>query len=137
MGLGVNRRDGADAPYWDGLAQRRLLLPRCEGCSRWMWPAGHRCGRCGTVGVRWERRAMTATTFAWTRTWHRFGLTEGLDLPFTTVLAGIDDCGIRLLGRLDDPDRIDPVIGEALVGDIGATVVGDDVIPTIVWRRPG
>lgn len=132
----VNRNDGADAPYWRGLEQGKLLLPRCNGCDCWMWPAGHRCGRCGGIGVRWEDRSMTATIFSWTRTWHRFGLTEGLDLPFTTVLAEVDDCGVRLLGRLDDPDRIDPVPGEPLIGRPGTTRAGDDEIPTIIWRRP-
>ena len=131
----MNRRDGADAPYWEGLEQGNLLLPRCDGCKKWIWPAAHRCGVCGTLGVHWEERAMVATTYSWTRTWHRFGMTEALDLPFTTVLAEVDDCGVRLLGRLEDPERIDPVIGESLVGTPGETIVGDDHIPTIIWRR--
>lgn len=78
---------------------------------------------------------MRATVYSWTRTWHRFGLTESLDLPFTTVLAEVSDCGIRLLGRLDDPDRIDPAPGEPLVGRPGTTTVGEDAIPTIIWQR--
>ena len=64
--------------------------------------------------MHWTELPMRATVFSWTRTWHRFGFTESLDLPFTTVLVTVDNCGIRLLGRLDDPNRIDPVIGEAL-----------------------
>lgn len=135
MECGVSRADGADAPYWEGLAQGRLLLPRCDGCDRWMWPAGRRCGACGTIGTHWMEVPMRATVFSWTRTWHRFALTEAFDLPFTTVLAEIEDCGVRLLGRLDDPDRIDPLPGERLVGRAGSTAVGDDRIPTIIWSR--
>lgn len=131
----MSRGEGADAPYWDGLAAGKLVLPRCSGCDRWMWPAGHRCGACGTVGIRWIERPMRATVFAWTRTWHRFGLTEGLDLPFTSVVAEIDDCGVRLLGRLDDPDQIAPKIGEPLAGRAGETMVGEKRIPTVIWSR--
>ena len=131
----MHRLDGADAPYWIGLAEGRLVLPRCTGCQRWMWPAGHRCGHCGGGEVEWLERSPAATVFSWTRTWHRFGLTEALDLPFTTVLAEVDDCGIRLLGLLDDPERIDPVIGQALTGRFGETVAGNDRIPTIIWSR--
>ena len=127
--------DGADAPYWEGLAAGRLLLPRCKGCDRWVWPARHRCGDCGTVGIRWVEREMRATVFSWTRTWHRFGMTEALDLPFTSIVASVADCGIRLLGRLDDPDRVDPVIGEPLHGRTSETVVGNRSIPTIIWSR--
>ncbi len=132
----MHRHDGADAPYWVGLGEGRLVLPRCAGCERWVWPAGHRCGHCGGVGMKWVERAPSATVFSWTRTWHRFGLTEALDLPFTTVLAEVADCGIRLLGLLGDPDRIDPVIGETLVGRFGETAAGDDRIPTLIWSRP-
>lgn len=107
------RGDGAEAPYWEGLAEGRLMLPRCDRCARWMWPAGRRCGECGTIGMHWTEQPMAATVFSWTRTWHRFALTEAFDLPFTTVLAGLDGSGIRLLGRLDDPDRIDPVAWSA------------------------
>jgi uncharacterized protein len=131
----MSRFDGADAPYWQGLEEGRLLLPRCTGCDRWMWPAGHRCGACGTTGVRWEERPMRARVFTWTRTWHRFEGTEALDLPFTSVVAEINGCGIRLLGRFDDPDRVDPAIGWELTGQVGHTLAGEDRIPTILWSR--
>lgn len=111
------------------------MLPRCDGCERWIWPAAHRCGACGGAGVHWEERAMTATVFSWTRTWHRFALTEAIDLPYASVLAEVENCGVRLLGRLDDPDRVDPVIGEPLTGRIGETIAGENRIPTIIWSR--
>lgn len=133
--IAMHRLDGADAPYWTGLSEGRLMLPRCASCERWMWPAGHRCGQCGGGQVEWLERTPSATVFSWTRTWHRFGLTEALDLPFTTVLAEVDDCGIRLLGLLDDPDQIDPVIGQPLTGRFGETAAGEDRIPTIIWSR--
>lgn len=131
----MHRLDGADAPYWIGLGEGRLVLPRCTKCERWMWPAGHRCGKCGGTSVKWEQREPKATVFSWTRTWHRFSLTEALDLPFTTVLAEIEDCGVRLLGLLDDADQINPIIGETLTGRFAETAAGDDHIPTIVWSR--
>ena len=129
----MRRRDGADAPYWQGLEEGRLMLPRCGGT--WMWPAGRRDGATGSDEVTWEEVPMRGTVYSWTRTHHRFGLTEALDLPFTTVLVELDDCGIRLLGLLDDPDHVAPVIGEALVGRPGETIVREDRIPTIIWSR--
>lgn len=131
----MSRADGADAPYWEGLSAGQLKLPRCDGCDRWVWPAAHRCGACGTTGIHWLELPMRATVFSWTRTWHRFAGTEHLELPFTNVLATVDGCGVRLLGRLDDADRIDPRIGEPLVGRSAVTQVGDDEIPTIMWSR--
>jgi hypothetical protein len=78
---------------------------------------------------------MRAKVFAWTRTWHRFGGTEAFDLPFTSIVAEIGECGIRLLGRLHDPEQVDPVIGQEIVGEAARTQAGDDAIPTILWSR--
>ncbi|BEU99389.1 Zn-ribbon domain-containing OB-fold protein [Novosphingobium olei] len=130
-----HRLDGADAPYWQGLEQGRLLLPRCAHCARWAWPAAHRCGACGHIGVVWEERPLKATLYSWTRTWHRFGMTESLDVPYVSIVAEVADCGVRLMGRMDDPAPADPRIGEALTGRIDATLVGDDRIPAIIWSR--
>lgn len=124
-----------DGPYWQGLEQGRLMLPRCPGCGAWRWPAGHRCGGCGTTGMDWVEQAMRATVFTWTRTWHRFGLTEGLDLPYTNIVAAIDGSAIRLMGLLDDPDSIDPVIGEPVQGRVDRTAVGERSLPVIIWSR--
>lgn len=131
----MSGRDGADAPYWDALDRGHLSLPRCTGCSRWAWPAAHRCGVCGTVGNEWVELPLRATVFSWTRTWHRFGMTEAFDLPFISVVAEVEDCGVRLLGRFDDPGEENPRIGDPLVGHIGETVVGERTIPTIIWGR--
>lgn len=135
MDARVSAPDGADAPYWDGLTVGKLLLPRCKGCGAWRWPAGHRCPDCATTGMDWIEQPMVATIFSWTRTWHRFALTETIDLPFVSIIAGLDGSGIRLMGRLDDPDRVDPRIGEPVAGRIGATTVGERAIPTIIWSR--
>lgn len=125
----------ADAPYWQGLAAGRLLLPRCADCGKWFWPAAHYCPHCHGEAVEWLPRPMQARIFAWTRTWHRFQYTESLPSPFMSIVAEVADCGIRLLGRLEDARQGDPVIGEAVRGHIGHTIIGERSLPTIIWSR--
>lgn len=127
--------DGPDRPYWEALAAGRLVLPRCDGCGSWQWPAVDRCGACGAEDIAWVERAMRGTIFSWTRTWHRFELTESLELPFLSIVATVDDCGIRLLGRLEDDVEGDPQISGSVEGKPGFTRVLDREIPTIVWGR--
>lgn len=124
-----------DTPYWDGLARGALMLPRCAGCGSWRWPAAHRCGECGTTGMEWIEQPMRASVFSWTRTWHRFALTEGLELPYTNIVAQLDGNGVRLMGLLDDPAQVNPLIGEALAGRISRTQVGERSLPVIIWSR--
>ena len=131
----MSKIDGPDAPYWEALEEGRLKLPRCGSCHAWIWPAAHRCGACHASETEWVEMPLEATVFTWTRTWHRFGLTEAFDLPFTTVLAEIENCGIRLLGNLEDPDLVDPEIDQRLVGRIGSTRTPNNELPVIIWSR--
>lgn len=128
-------QDSTDAPYWQALEEGRLVLPCCEQCGHWQWPATSYCSRCGAQKFDWLDRPMIGAIFSWTRTWHRFGLTEAFDLPFVSIVASVADCGIRLIGRLEDPDQIDPVIGQAINGTPGSTMVEGRKIPTIIWSR--
>ena len=40
-------------PFWQGLADGRFLLPRCEGCGEWLSPGAWRCRGCGRQGLTW------------------------------------------------------------------------------------
>ena len=131
----MSKIDGPDAPYWEALENGCLKLPRCGSCQGWIWPAAHRCGACNASETNWVEMPLNATVFTWTRTWHRFGLTEDFDLPFTTVLAEIENCGIRLLGNLEDPEQVDPEIGQRLVCRIGSTRTPANELPVINWSR--
>lgn len=127
--------DGPDAPYWQGLAEGRLRLPRCGQCDNWIWPAAHRCGQCNGTQIDWIERAMRGRIFAWTRTWHRFAFTDSIDLPYVSIVATVDDCGVRLLGRLQDANEADPAIGDAIIGQADHVEVEGRRIPCIIWRR--
>ena len=63
---------GADQPYWDGLAQGRLVMPHCAGCGHWHWPAVWRCGECGSWDQVWAPLDPAGAIYTWTRTWHPF-----------------------------------------------------------------
>lgn len=123
---------GAEGPYWEGLAKGRLVLPRCKGCGAWHWPAVWRCGQCGSWDHEWVEQALTGTSFSWNRTHHRFAGTEGLPLPFTTLLVELDGSAIRLLGLFEGPEE-DVRIGAAVTGRIDRTPYLETTIPSIRW----
>jgi len=123
---------GAEGPYWRGLAEGRLVLPRCKSCGAWHWPAVWRCGNCGSWDHEWVEQALTGTIFSWNRTHHRFGGTEGLPLPFTTLLVELEGSAIRLLGLFEGPQQ-DVRIGAAVTGRIDRTPYQETTIPSIRW----
>lgn len=126
--------EGADGPYWRALEDGGLELPRCASCGRWQWPAVWRCGECGSWDQTWTGVEMTGRVYSWTRTHHRFGGTEAIDLPFVTVVVELPEAGgIRLTGLLDgDTEAV--AVGAAVTGAVDETVFNGAPIPTIRWR---
>ena len=129
--------EGADGRYWSALAEGGLEMPRCAGCGRWHWPAVWRCGACGSWEQEWRGVPMEGDVFSWTRTWHRFGGAEGLDLPFVTVVVSLPEAGgLRLTGVLEG-DTETVAIGARVRGVVSETVFDRAAIPTIRWRLAG
>lgn len=125
---------GADGPYWNALAEGRLLLPRCAGCGRWHWPAVFRCGECGAWEPQWETVEMRGHVFSWTRSWHAFAGAESLGVPYVSLIVELPQAGdLRVLGVLEGDDTT-LAIGAQVRGEASATRFGDSRIPSIRWR---
>lgn len=75
---------------------------------------------------------MTGTLFTWTRTWHRFAGTEGIEVPFVIALVELPAAGNRRILGLFDGQA--PRIGAPVSGSIAPTKVSDGEIPALHWR---
>lgn len=123
---------GPDEPYWTGLSQGRLTLPRCQVCGRWHWPAVSRCGACGSWAQEWRDVTLEGRLFTWTRTWHSFLGAEGLERPFVTAVIELPQAGNRrVLGLFEGRE---PRIGLDVVGAVRTTNVTDGELPVLIWR---
>ncbi|KRA26082.1 hypothetical protein ASD65_13145 [Microbacterium sp. Root61] len=40
-------------PFWDGTAQRKLVIQQCAECSMWVFHPRLRCDRCGCDALVW------------------------------------------------------------------------------------
>jgi uncharacterized OB-fold protein len=128
------KSDGADQAYWDALAEGRLELPRCRSCGRWRWPAVWRCGDCGAWEPAWIEVAPRGEIYSWTRTWHPFGGTEALNLPFVSLVVSLPAAGgVRLTGLLDG-DETGLAIGAAVAGAPSEVAVAGRTVPALRWR---
>jgi len=98
------------APFWEGIDEGQLRLPRCSVCGAWEWypnPAGPACEG---AELEWVELPGTGTVFSYTVVRRPFApATTAADVPTAIVLVELDGAaGTRLLGN-----RIDgtPVIG--------------------------
>lgn len=126
--------DGTDAPFWEGLHDDCLRLPRCSGCGAWRSPGRPLCAECHSFGARWEDVAPRGRVYTWIRS-HRVFVSE-LDVPtpYVTVLVELDDAPVRLLGILEPPDD-DVHIGLSVTGVVRRP--GNAEWPVLRWQTGG
>lgn len=133
MRIASGSAEPADSPYWRALADGKLIIQHCQGCGLWLWPAAFRCGSCGTWEPEWTEVPFEGEIYSWTKTWHRFGGTEGLDLPYVSVLASLPAAGgTRLLGLYaggEDELRV----GRPLAGSVEQRQIGGRLLSSIKW----
>jgi uncharacterized OB-fold protein len=114
-----------DAPYWEGLRQRRLLLQWCSSCGAVRHPPQPRCGRCTSAAHRWEDAsgAGTVHTFTVVGTAAHPELADAV--PYVVALVELDE-GPRVVSNVVDMNPEDVAIGlrvRVRFDDVGDGVV--------------
>ncbi len=95
---------GADwlQPYWEGVRQGELRLPRCSVCGDWQWypdPAGPGCEGADLV---WQKISPEATVFTFTRV--ERPLLPDVTQPYVTgLVCPVDAPDCRVATRLVSP----------------------------------
>ncbi len=108
--------DGLDAPFWNGLAEQRLLLQRCADCGRWQWGPEWICHRCLSDAVVFEEIEPRGTIYSYERVWHPVHPALERQGPYIVVLVKIDGADVRIVGNLLGPPEQPVVIGAPVVG---------------------
>ena len=82
-------------PYWDGLADKRLMLQRCADCGRLRHYPRPVCDACWSMQVEWVQASGEGTVYSWTVTHHPFHPGFKEELPFTLITVDLAE-GVRL-----------------------------------------
>jgi hypothetical protein len=57
--------DAGTQPFWDGVADGRLLIKRCRDCSRAHFYPRSFCPHCWSENVDWEQASGLGTLYTW------------------------------------------------------------------------
>ena len=112
-------------PFWDAVAERRLVVPRCTACGAWIWQPRPLCPRCHEPGPAWVSVTGDARVASWTAL-HPPVLAVWADqVPFVILLVELDDApGVRMLGQLvNEAGALLMTNGAAEGLEIGSAVV--------------
>lgn len=100
------RRTSETAPFWDGCAAGRLVLPRCNDCGAFVWYPRSLCPACGGRALTWTELSGRATVHACTVM--RRGLGAYRDAaPYSVAYVELDE-GPRILTNIVgiEPDEV-------------------------------
>jgi uncharacterized OB-fold protein len=87
-------------PYWDGAAEGKLRLQRCQACGKLRNYAQLVCPGCYSLDVEWIEASGRGTVHSGTVAHHAFLPAFKADLPYTLIIVDLEE-GPCTMGRLD------------------------------------
>jgi uncharacterized OB-fold protein len=121
-------RTPENAPHWEGLRERRLLLQRCGSCARARYPVAPVCPHCGAGEYGWDELSGAGSVHSWVR-YRRAYLPQFEPLVPYEVLCVSLEHGPRVFGRLvGESGGGDPEIGTAVQALVERFAGGDCVL---------
>lgn len=119
-------------PFWQGVAEGRLMFQRCASCERAVFPPRGHCPRCWARGMEWQESAGHGTIASFAAV-HRPGHPAFAELtPYTLALVDLDE-GFRMLTRIVGTDDQAPQVGAALV--VSWQMQGDTQLPLFTLKE--
>ncbi|MGH7848318.1 MAG: Zn-ribbon domain-containing OB-fold protein [Candidatus Binatia bacterium] len=107
-------------PFWEGCKNHQLLLPHCQRCGNYWFPAGATCPKCLSTQWEWSKSSGKGKIYSF-GVYHRL-YHKGFeaDLPYALVVVQLDE-GPRVMSNVVGcaPDK--------LTCDMPVEVVFDDV----------
>ncbi|MET0148312.1 MAG: OB-fold domain-containing protein, partial [Acidimicrobiales bacterium] len=101
-------------PFWDGAAEERLVIQRCEACGRWQYYPRPFCKTCWSEDVTWAEACGRATLYT-------YSIVRRNDLPpfdgrvpYVAAIVDLEE-GPRMISEVVDCPLEDVTIGMDLV----------------------
>jgi uncharacterized protein len=114
--------------YWDGLRDRKLLMPRCDACGKYWFPPSLLCPHCNATKWTWTSTSGRGRIFSYV-VYHRVyhpGFAD--EVPYAVAVIELDE----------GPRMISNVIGIApdkLACDMRVEVVYQPITETITLPK--
>ena len=85
-------------PFWDAVADHRLVIQYCDACSRWLHPPLPLCPSCGRPDPGWRQVSGDGVVSAFTVV-HRPPLPV-FDPPYVIAMVELEDVPVRVLSNV-------------------------------------
>jgi len=106
--------DEWSAPFWEGLAERRIVIQVCAACARRRFPRMPACPYCAAPGGDDVEVPGTGTVYSFVRAHRALTPASAAIVPYAVAAVDLDG-GARMFGRVMPTeqcaigDRVAPV----------------------------
>jgi uncharacterized OB-fold protein len=107
--------DADSRPWWEALAEGRLILPRCLSCGRCWFPPAPGCPNCGAERFEWIEATGRGSIYSWVVIGRALHPAFDADVPYTIVAVDLDE-DARIFGRLGP--GVEPAAGARVRAEI-------------------
>ena len=88
-------------PYWDGLREQKLMLPRCNACGHVFWYPRVACPKCHAKDVGWVQSKGRGTLHSFEIGHQSFNKAFKVPAPYVLAMVELAE-GPRMLSNLID-----------------------------------
>jgi uncharacterized protein len=117
-----------NGPYWDGLRQRELKMPKCNDCGKLWYPPAPFCPACWSRNFSWQQLSGRGKVNSWVIFHQAYFSSYTDDIPYNVAEVELDE-GPRLLTNLVGVDNADIAIG------MPVEIVYDDVTEDVTLAK--
>jgi uncharacterized protein len=123
-------------PFWDGLRDGQLMLPRCESCGQAFFYPRILCPRCHSREVSWIRASGRGTLHAFEIAYQSFQRAWKIKPPYVLAMIALDE-GPRMMSNLINVEPDPRVIRCDMPVEVVFTKITDEItLPLFQPVRP-
>lgn len=115
-------------PYWDGLKQRQVVMPKCNDCDKLWYPPAPFCPECWSRSFSWQQLSGRGKVNSWVVFHQAYFSSFKNDIPYNVAEVELEE-GPRLLTNLVDVDGADIQIG------MSVEIIFDDITDEVTLAK--
>ena len=127
--------DGLDQPYYDAIAQDRLVLQVCKDCGTYQWGPEWICHNCNSENVVFEEIEPEGRIYSYERVWHPVHPALKEQGPYLIALVEFPNHnGARMIGNLLGDPLQEVKIGATVTAEFEHHKDADPQHTLVHWR---
>jgi uncharacterized OB-fold protein len=113
-------------PFWDGLKQEKLMLPKCDDCGHVFFYPRILCPRCHSRTISWVQASGKGTLHSFEIAYQPFQKAWKIKPPYVLAMIELAE-GPRLMSNLINVEPDPRVVKCDMPVEVVYTKVSDDV----------